>query len=160
MSKKKYVNFEKYFEKCYRNSLALFRKISKIIAENFVNYIRNFRKSFPKNSEDFEKYFEHFREVFREIFSKKISNNILETFENCFEISWKSLRKFPEILQKVSRNTAEILEKSFKNFESYCGEFAELFHKIILKIISAMFENHFKKFRNIWNIFEKYFGKY
>ncbi len=64
------------------------------------------------------------------------------------------------MFQKILWNTAEILEKYFKNFKNYCEEFAELFHKIILKIISAMFENHFKKFRNISDIFKKYFGKY
>ncbi len=84
----------------------------------------------------------------------------LETFENCFGISWKNLGKIQEIFQKVSRNTTEIFEKYFKNFENYCGEFGELFHKIILKIISAIFENHIKKFRNISDIFEKYFKKY
>ncbi len=53
---------------------------------------------------------------------------------------------------QVSRNTAEILEKFFKNLENYFREFGELFHKIILKIISAMFENHFKKFRTFSRI--------
>ncbi len=60
------------------------------------------------------------------------------------------------------RNTAEILEKYFKNFQNYCGE---LFHKIIFKIILAMFKNNFKKFpnisRNTSDIFENYyFRKY
>ncbi len=126
-------------------------------------YIGNFRKSFPKNFEDCEKHldvFEKYFRKFREIFSKKISGNILETFENCFGISRKNLGKFREIFQKVSRNTAEILEKYFKNFENYCEEFGELFHKVIFKMISAMFENHFKKFRNISDIFGKYSGRY
>ncbi len=78
----------------------------------------------------------------------------------------KNLGKFREIFQKDSRNTAEILEKYFKNFENYCGEFRKFFYKIILKIISVMFENHFKNF-GIFRTFlrcnsentEKYFLK-
>ncbi len=35
------------------------------------------------------------------------------------------------MFRKVSKNTAEILEKYFKNFENYCEEFKELFHKIL-----------------------------
>ncbi len=76
-------------------------------------------------------------------------------------VSWKHLEKFREIFQKVLRNNAEIHEIYFENFENYCREFRELLQKIILKIMSVMFENHFKKFRNISDIFEKYhFGKY
>ncbi len=97
----------------------------------------------------FEKYFGKFREIF----SKKISDNIVETFENCFGISWENLGKFREIFQKVWRNTAEIFEKYFKNLENYCGE---LIHKIIFKITSVLFENHFKKFWNISDSFDKY----
>ncbi len=61
-------------------------------------------------------------------------NNILKTIESCFRISWENLGKFWKIFQKVPRNTAEILEKYFKNFENYCGEFGEFFQKIIFKI--------------------------
>ncbi len=72
----------------------------------------------------------------------------------------EKFRKILRYVSEVSRNTAETLEKYFKNLENYCGEFGELFYKIIFKIISAMFKDHFKKFRNILDIFEKYFGKY
>ncbi len=126
----------------------LYRIFSKIISKKIWKISRN-------TSNIFEKYLGKFREIF----SKKNSDNILETFENCFGISWKNLRNFRELFQKVSRNTAEILEKYFKNFENYCGEFGELFLKIILKIISAMFKNQIKQFWNISDIFEKYFGK-
>ncbi len=104
------------------------------------------------NSDTFKRYLGKF--------SKKISGNTPEILENCFGISWKNLGKFLEIFQKIWKNTAKILKKYFKNFESYCGGFGELFHKKILKIISAMFENHFKKFRHFSDIFEKYFRKY
>ncbi len=72
--------------------------------------------------------------------------------------------KLGQHYRKVSKNIVKILEKYFKNFENYYKEFEELFHKI-LNIISLMFENHIKKFRNISrntsDIFEKYhFGKY
>ncbi len=45
-------NLEKYFIKCWE----IFRKILRIIAENFENHVKIFEKSF----EDFEEYFEHF----------------------------------------------------------------------------------------------------
>ncbi len=88
----------------------------------------------------------------------------MENFNNFFGKSWKNLGKLWEIFREASRNIDEIPVKYFKNFENYCGEFEELYHKI-LNIISSMFKNHFKNFcnilRNTSDIFEKYhFGKY
>ncbi len=78
------------------------------------------------------------------------------------------MEKFKKILTNISESLEKYCWNSWKIFQKsrdYCGEFGELFYnKIILKIISAMFENHFKKFqyrfRNILDTFEKYFGKH
>ncbi len=128
----------------------LFHEILWIISEVFENQFQKISKISRNTSDIIEKYLAKFQEIF----SKRISNNILETFENCFGISWENLGKFREIFQEVLRNTAEILEKYFKNFENYCGEYGEIFHKIIL---SVMFENHIKKFRTFSR---RYFGNY
>ncbi len=68
-------------------------------------------------------------------------------------LSWKNLGKFREIFQNVSRNTAEILEKYFKNFENYCGEFGELFLKII-------FKNYIGNVRKSYQKISEYFGHF
>ncbi len=70
----------------------LLRRICYRISWNFLNSIGNFQKSFT--SDIFEKYYVKFLEIF----SKKNSDNILETFENSFEISWKNFGKFWDIV--------------------------------------------------------------
>ncbi len=56
----------------------------------FENHFQKISKISRNTSDIFEKYCGKFREIF----STKILDYILETFENCFGISWKNLRKF------------------------------------------------------------------
>ncbi len=83
MSKKIYVNFQKYFEKYYRNFWTLFRKTSKIIVENLENNFMKFCESYRKFSKIISKKFRRFRKILR-TFLRSISKNFEKYFQKKF----------------------------------------------------------------------------
>ncbi len=94
-----------------------------------------------------------------------MSKIILENFRKRPQYFWK----FQEILMKFLRIILKFFFLISENFEDYCGEFWDLFHKILKNVsensenLSKNLKNHIIKFRkisrNTLDIFE-YFGKF
>ncbi len=165
-------DFGKYFEhlrvfwKIF--STKSFRKISKIISENFwklpelflevtrniTEVLRIILKIFNKFSENFDNYCGEFWELFHNIF-RNISENsenycgrFRKSFQN-FEDFEKYFGHFREVFRKIiSKNSSEIIEKYFRKFW-------KLYWRISKTIFSKNFEINFWRFREIRRTFSK-----
>ncbi len=131
-SRKISENFGNYFGKfgriISRNSLKIirkiikiksFRKMWKIILENFGKLPEIFLEISKNINEIFENYFEKIFYKFR-----KISRIIAENFEILFVKFWEMLLK----ILKINRKISKIIKKNSGDFEKYFGHF-RLFRK-------------------------------